>query len=190
MSAAIVRLVQRLVRPLQRRVMLTVGRGVLAVIDDARLLQTLQVSLLADEVRDGVEHFQPYGLASAPIPGAECVFLSVAGSRDHGVVVVVSDRRHRPLALEQGEAALYTDEGVGVRLARGGDVHVGAREVETYAARADRVDARFAALEASVSALVTLFNAHVHLGSGVATATPATPPNAGASTAADKVRIL
>lgn len=108
MSARVVNLVAKLLAPLERRVRLAVSRAVVALVDDERKLQTLQVKLLADEVRDRVEHFQPFGFTSRPLAGAEGVFLSVGGSREHGVVVVVDDRRHRPAgALEEGESGLY-----------------------------------------------------------------------------------
>lgn len=191
-----IKVMQKLLRPLARRVMLMVSRGVVQVVDDALRLQALQVSLLADELVDGVEHFQPYGLAAHPFAGAECIFLAVGGSRDHGVVVAVSDRERRPTALDEGDVALYNGEGIGVRLDGAGDVHVGGREVETFAARADRVDTRIAALETSVSALVAAFNAHTHAGVtfgldvSLPPITPATPPAPGAPTAADKTRIV
>lgn len=98
----------RFLAPLQRRVMLVVGRAVLqaAAAGGTRL----QVTLLADETRDDVDRLQDYGLASAPVAGAEAVVLSVGGCRDHPVAVVVSDGRGRP-DLAGGEVALHTTRG-------------------------------------------------------------------------------
>jgi phage gp45-like len=80
----VVKAVQRLVAPLKRRVLLMVGRAVVERVYDDLKCQGLQVSLLNGEVRDKVEHFQPYGFTSHPPPGSEGVFLAVGGNRSHG----------------------------------------------------------------------------------------------------------
>ncbi|WP_373876216.1 phage baseplate assembly protein V [Pseudomonas mosselii] len=87
------------------------ARGVVALVDAGRKLQGLQMRLTADEVKDGMEHFEPYGFTSNPQPGAEALAAFLGGDRSHGVVVCVSDRRFRLQALKSGEVALYTDEG-------------------------------------------------------------------------------
>jgi phage gp45-like len=100
--------VTRLLAPLARRVLLAIGVGRVRRVDDGGDLQRLQVSLLAAEDRDGVERYQPYGLSSHPMVGADAVVVSVAGSRDHPVAIAVDDRRHRPRGLQPGEVCLYT----------------------------------------------------------------------------------
>jgi phage baseplate assembly protein V len=94
-----------------RRVANMISRCVLALVDDKAKMQTVQLRLLADEVKDGVEHFQMYGFTSVPFDGAEGVAVFVGGGRDHGIVVCIDDRRYRLTQLKQGEVALYTDEG-------------------------------------------------------------------------------
>ena len=71
----------RLLRSLQRRMATLVGRAVLLAVNSGTGLQSVQVSILADEVMDGVEHMEPYGFTSNPLPGAEGVVLNVAGQR-------------------------------------------------------------------------------------------------------------
>lgn len=115
---------QRALRPLIQRMQLMIGRSVLLLVNDSLKLQGLQISLLADEVRDNVERFQNYGFTSHPHPGAEAIAASVAGSRDHVVVLAVDDRRYRLRNLQQGEVAMYTDEGDKVVLKRGGVIEV------------------------------------------------------------------
>lgn len=114
----------RFLAPLKRRVMLMVGRAVVELVKDGSKLQGLQVSLLSDELRDDAERFQQYGFTSHPHPGAEAIALSVAGNRDHLVVIAVDDRRYRLMALQQGEVALYTDEGDSIVLKRGRVIEV------------------------------------------------------------------
>lgn len=105
-------------RELGRRVQLMVARCVLAAIDDKAGLQGVQIRLLADEVKGGVDRLQPYGLSTHPHPGAEGVCLFLGGGRDHGVVVVVDDRRYRLSGLAPGEVALYDDQGQRIVLHR------------------------------------------------------------------------
>ncbi|MBM3106195.1 phage baseplate assembly protein [Pseudomonas sp. V1] len=87
------------------------ARGVLSLANAGSKLQSLQMRLTADEMKDGMEHFEPYGLTSNPHPGAEGLAAFLNGDRSHGVVICVSDRRFRLQGLESGEVALYTDEG-------------------------------------------------------------------------------
>ena len=101
---------ERLSRPLRRRVMLMVGRAVLAVVDDGRRMQAVQVEGLAGEILDGAERMQNYGFTSHPHPGAEALLLAVGGMRQHPIVAAVDDRRHRPTGLAEGEVCLYTSE--------------------------------------------------------------------------------
>ena len=115
---------QRVLKPLQRAAQLAVSRAVLLLINDSTKLQALQVSLLADELRDDVERVQNYGFTSHPHPGAEAVALAAGGNRDHVLVVAVDDRRYRLRSLQQGEVAIYTDEGDKIVLKRGGTIEV------------------------------------------------------------------
>lgn len=95
------------------------ARGVVALVDAGRKLQGLQMRLTADEVKDGMEHFEPYGFTSNPLPGAEALAAFLGGDRSHGVVVCVADRRFRLQALKSGEVAIYTDEGDRLHFKRG-----------------------------------------------------------------------
>lgn len=115
---------QRAMGPVAQRVRLMVGRAVLQLVDDSTKVQSVQIALLADELRSDVERFQNYGFTSHPKPGAEAVAVCVAGSRDHAIVVVVDDRRYRLQGLAEGEVAIYTDEGDHIVIKRGGTVEV------------------------------------------------------------------
>ena len=95
------------------------ARGVVALGNSASKLQSLQLRLTADEVKDNMEHLEPYGFTACPLPGAEALAAFFAGDRSHGVVVVVSDRRFRLQGLKPGEVALYSDEGDCIVFRRG-----------------------------------------------------------------------
>jgi phage baseplate assembly protein V len=117
---------QRLLRPLHARLTNLVSRAVVSRVDDSTKLQGLQVKVGVDEVRDGLERFQQYGLTSVPDAGAEAVVLFVGGRRDVGYVVAVDDRRYRVTGLTPGEVALYSKTGASVVLKADGSVEVNA----------------------------------------------------------------
>lgn len=98
--------------------MLTVARAVVSLVDDNKKMQALQLQLLTREIRENVERFQNYGFTAKPHPGAEGVVVFVGGNRDHGLCIVVDDRRYRLKGLEDGEVAIYTDEGDKIHLKR------------------------------------------------------------------------
>lgn len=95
------------------------ARGVVALGNSASKLQSLQLRLLAGEVKDNVEHLEPYGFTASPLAGAEALAGFIGGDRSHGVVIVVADRRFRLQGLKPGEVALYTDEGDKLHFKRG-----------------------------------------------------------------------
>lgn len=77
---------------------------------------------LAGEAVSG-ELFQQYGFTSAPLAGAEYIVIPVGGNSNHAVVVACEDARYR-LKVENGEVALYTDEGDYVHMKRGRVIEV------------------------------------------------------------------
>lgn len=120
------RAISKMMRPLAQRIGNMVSRGVVSAVSAALKMQGLQVKLLAGEVKDGLEHFEPYGYTSHPKSGAEAVTMFLDGDRSHGVVIVVADRRYRLKGLAAGEVALYDDQGQKIHLTRSGIVVDGA----------------------------------------------------------------
>jgi len=104
------------VREIGNRVMMMFARGVLRSVNDSNGRQQLQVELLKDELRDGVERMQNYGFTSHPT-GGDVAFAAVGGNREQGIVLVVDDRRYR-IPLEAGEVAVYDDQGNKIELLR------------------------------------------------------------------------
>lgn len=115
--------VRRGIAAIAGRVELMIGRAVIAAVTDTTQAQGLQLELLADEVQEGVERFQGYGYTSHPFPGAEALVAFVGGTRSHGIVVQVEDRRYRLKNLAQGEVAIFDDLGQVVHLKRDG-IHI------------------------------------------------------------------
>lgn len=111
-------------KALLQRIMGLVFRGVVRQIDDSKKVRALQIGGLEGETRDDVEHFQQYGFTSNPQAGAEIVVVCLDGRREHAVVIACEDRRYRLKNLEQGEVAIYTDQGDKIVLKRGGTIAV------------------------------------------------------------------
>jgi phage baseplate assembly protein V len=118
--------IRRMLRPLETRAKLAVSRAVVSLVKDSLGLQSVQATAMVDEV-DDYEHMQPGGLTHVPLAGAEGVFVAVGGNRGDGVVICVSDRRHRPKNLGAGETAIYNDSATTqtvVKIAATGKVEV------------------------------------------------------------------
>lgn len=147
------------------------SRGVVGLVSAGNKLQGLQMRLTADEVKDGMEHFEPYGFTSNPQPGAEGLAVFLGGDRSHGVVVCVADRRFRLQGLQSGEVAIYTDEGDFLHFKRGRVIEVetatfrvSAKEAVEFNTPVIRASGRIESVGDQVAAGVSQVN-HVHEGS-------------------------
>lgn len=114
----------KLIAPYARRIANMLARGSVKLADSSKKMQTLQISLLAGELKDGIEHFEPFGFTSCPLPGAEPIAGFLGGDRAHGIVLVVADRRYRVVGLQGGEAALHDAFGNKVHLHNDGRIEV------------------------------------------------------------------
>lgn len=114
----------RLLAPLKRGLINMVVKGLVTLVNDDGDLQVVQATLLEGASHDGIEHYQPYGLAYCPKPGALGLFLALGGHRSHTVAAVVADPRYRPKGLKPGEVMLYTDEGDQIYFKRGREIEI------------------------------------------------------------------
>jgi phage gp45-like len=110
-------------RKLSARLRSIVRRGVMSNLVADSQGQTGQTSSLADDARDGVELFEPYGFTSSPQAGAECLVFSVGGDSAHQVALAAGDRTVR-LVVAQGEVAVYHEGGSRVLLLNDGSIEV------------------------------------------------------------------
>jgi len=109
---------RRLFRPFYNRIVAGIARGIVHAVNNATKVQNLQTEALRDEVRDGVENFQPYGFESVPLAGAEVLLVHVGNSRDHPIAAQVTDGRYRPTDGVAGMVGIYDDQGQTVRIFR------------------------------------------------------------------------
>jgi len=153
---------RRFTAPLSQRIRLMVSRGVVKLVNDSLKCQGLQVSLLADELRDDVERFEDYGFTSHPLVGAEVLFLSVGGNRSHGIVARVMDRRYRPKDMGEGDVCLFTVDGERVYLDRANDLaHLGAKTATEFAAKAATANSELDAIRTDIDNLKTALSSWV-----------------------------
>lgn len=143
----------RYLSPLKRRIKLMVGRAVVNLINDTKGIQEMQISLFANETRSKVQRFQDYGMTSNPHEGAEAVAVFVGGSRDHGIIIKVDDKRYRLKPLAKGEVALYTDEGDKIHLKRGNKIDV---QTNTFTVNAESVVYNSDTIELNASESITM----------------------------------
>ncbi len=148
---------QHLLRPIAVRAANTVARAVVQLVDDSTKMQLLQLIVLDGETIDGAEHFQPYGLTSVPVPGAEATVIFPNGDRSHPLVVATSDRRYRPTGGQPGEVTLYNNVTPRLILKANGTV-----EIRSAGGTAIKLPTL-----ADYEALRTSFNAHTHAVAGV-----------------------
>lgn len=66
------------------------------------------------------EYFQHYGYTSRPLPDAEGIVLK----KGNNIIMIASDDRRYRLEIEEGEVALYTDEGDFIHLKRNKILHI------------------------------------------------------------------
>lgn len=107
---------------LYRRLVMMIGRGETKVVDDSGVVQILQATLTAEEIRDRLPRLAEYGLTSNPPEGTDAIVVFLGGNRSNGVVIATGNKAYRLVGLETGEVALYDDLGQKVHLTRAGIV--------------------------------------------------------------------
>lgn len=169
--------------PIRVRLSNIVNRAVLSMVKDVGSMQLLQVQIFADEVAEGVEHPQEYGISSnCPVEGAGVVVLCPAGSRDQIMALLVSNPRVRIKDLAVGESALYngvTGDNIickaDATIEATTDKFICTGDLEDHTETLDDVRQRLAAL-------IDHYNAHLHPVAGAVPAAPPVPPTTSALT--------
>lgn len=163
--------ITRVVAPLRNRVMMLIGRCVIEAVKDSSGVQAARVSLLKNEIRDGVERFQEWGFTSTPLPNAEGVVVFPFGNRENGLLIAVDDRRIRPQDIPAGGAAIYSADPTNetlkqvLKILPDGAIEIGMGTLEKIL---------------NGEAFQSRFNSHVHVGNlAVNTSTPVVPSPSG-----------
>ncbi len=116
-------------------------RGVGTRIDSDAPVQLFQGEGLAGEQLQDNELMQHYGFTSRPPPGFMFVCLPVGGKTAHGIAIATEHADYRLKGLQNGEVALYSDEGDSIVLKRGRVVELTTQTFRINAATAIELNA-------------------------------------------------
>jgi len=108
------------------------------------VIQRINAAVWGDGTIENREFLQHYGYTSRPKAGAEVVFIRQGNS----IIAIASDDRRYRISLENGEVALYTDEGDKIHLKRD-------RIIEILGGEKIIASTKVAEINASVSATIT-----------------------------------
>ncbi|MDB5822158.1 MAG: putative baseplate assembly protein Gp45,Mu-like protein [Herminiimonas sp.] len=108
------------IQRLYQRLLHVVGRGRVTQGNDTGNVQTLQLRLGPDELRDNTPRLAEFGFTSMPPVGSDAVLVFVGGDRSNGVVIATGHQASRLKNLKAGEVAIYDDQGQSVYLTRAG----------------------------------------------------------------------
>lgn len=108
-------------------------RVVLTLIKLASAIQLVQAEALAGETLQDNELMQHYGYTSAPPAGTQGIVIPLGGKTAHGVIIATEHGDYRFKLQENGEVALYTDEGDHIYFKRGRILEI---ETETLLVKA------------------------------------------------------
>lgn len=163
-----IRAIEKLMAPLRRRVLLTIGRAVIKASRAEGGFMTVQVTALDGEILDGLPLIQDYGFASRPRSGAQGVIACVGGNRRAALVIATEDKRYRLQLGEDGESAIYDDLGQKVHLTRAGIVIETTLPIEVNAASV-AIDAAAVTMTGSLTVdgiIASKVDVKANLGSG------------------------
>lgn len=136
----------RLLSPIRRKIASMIVCALIESVDDSKDIQLVKVSLGKDEVQDGVERVQPFGLTSNPPDKSEAVVVYAGGNRKHGIVVTCDSGKYRIKGLPKGAVAVYNSNGDMIKLTKdrmdliAKSVHVQANKVSLGNSTTELID--------------------------------------------------
>jgi len=165
----------KLINRLRIKIVLLIGRSILAAINNSGGTQKVQVVALYDETISGIERFQEYGLETYPKKDAEILVAFINGNRDQGIALCAHDRRYRPRDLSEGDVAMYTDADGGgdhrIHLCSGKKINIVGEAIK-IGAKAGHKALCIEDLIDTINDLITVYNSHTHTETGGVTLVP------------------
>lgn len=113
---------ERLIERLYTRIMSNVAQCIITIVNDAGGIQTAQLNLGAQRIKDATPRMQEYGFTSNPPPGSFAIAEFVGGDISNGVIIATDNFQFRPTGLAPGEAKMYDNLGKFIYLSAGGIV--------------------------------------------------------------------
>lgn len=170
-----------IVGKIQNRIQLMIGRALLQAVNDSTEIQLVKLSGLDNEVTEGVEHIQAYGLTSNAPSGSEMIVLYPGGRREDGIVVAIGNGTNRPKGLESGEVSLWSKFGQAVKLNKDAEIEIGGNADFAVA---------FNDLKIAFDSLKLTVNTHTHICAAPTVASATALPQATASVDGAKVSTV
>jgi phage baseplate assembly protein V len=115
------------IQRLHQRLLHAIGRGRVTTGNDSGPVQTQQIKLGADEIKDKVPRLAEFGLTSMPPVGSDAVLVFIGGDRSNGAIVATGHQASRPKGLKPGETMLYSQDGKSIYLTAAGGIVVEAK---------------------------------------------------------------
>lgn len=109
-AVAFKRALRDTVAPVTRKLRRLVKRSFLRRVTYNGKMRLLQIQGEGGQPLSDIEHLEPFGFTSHPLPGAEPIAIAFNGNGSHTVVILVNDKRYR-LVIDEGEAAMYNHHG-------------------------------------------------------------------------------
>ena len=94
-----------------RRIFSAIAIGRKTTGDDSGNVQTHQIKIGADEIKDNTPRLAEFGFTSMPPDGSDFVVLFSGGDRLNGIIIASGDIATRLKNLQPGESALYDSAG-------------------------------------------------------------------------------
>jgi phage baseplate assembly protein V len=140
-----------------------ISRAIVNLVDDSTAIQLLQISLLKDETKSGVERIQQFGFSSNPKKGAESVVVFVNGNRDHALVIAVDDSRYRIKNLPEGASVQYDWDGNYIKLSKENGIEINAVSEKVTIKASGDIEIGNTQLKTLVNeSFKSIFDNHVH----------------------------
>lgn len=117
--------VKKIMADVERRTLLSIGRGVFSRLTKSEGMHQAQIEGLAGETIE-TDRPQPFGFKTSPI-GGDAIFVCVGGNRDHALVIMIDDRSC-PVSLGAGETCVYNANGDYVHFKVAGEIEVSAKQ--------------------------------------------------------------
>lgn len=154
--------------------MMNLIRGIVVSVSEGQI-RRFSATGRPGETIENRELVQHYGMASCPLAGAEMVILR---DGNHYVAIADDDRRYR-IALEDGEVALYTDEGDKIHLKRDKTIEIvsGNKLIATVENEVD-ITTKVAKVTASESADITSPEVTINAATSLGVTSPTVTINA------------
>lgn len=135
-------------------------KGLVKAIDDSTQVQLVKVATRPNEIIDGMERIQNYGLSSNPPENGEAVVVFVNSNSENGVVIACDSASDRPTGNDVGDVLLYSTHGQSIKL--GSDSNTVATQSGTFnigsgsdfVAMSAKTDALFTAVQTACATFV------------------------------------